>query len=84
MSQPVHLDEAIEALRRNPTRPVRIAVDSQLTIEVRAVEPERATQNSAADAFREIGRWEGEAGETLDALFAERRQGSNRSVSELL
>lgn len=83
MSQPLPLEEAIEAVRRNPTEPVRIAVDSQLTIELRAVEPERPARKSAADAFREIGRWEGETGETLDALFAGGRQRTNRAVDEL-
>lgn len=77
------LHEAIESVRRDPTRAVQVVVDSQLTIEVRAIEQEHVARKSAADAFREIGRWEGETGEALDALFAGQRQPLNRSVDEL-
>jgi len=68
VTQPIPLDEAINALKRDPTLPVRIRVDDELTIEVRAVEPSQPPKRSAADAFREVGRWEGESGEALDAL----------------
>ena len=37
MSQPLPLDEAIKALRRDPTHPVRVRVDEELTVEVRSV-----------------------------------------------
>jgi len=40
-------------------------------------------KRSAADAFRELGRWEGETGPELDALFADVRQRSNRHVPDL-
>jgi hypothetical protein len=52
--------------------------------EVRAVEPANASvaaKKTAADVFREIGRWEGETGAELDALFV--RQCSNRQVPDL-
>jgi len=32
------LDEAIEALKRDPTHPVRVRADEELTVEVRAVD----------------------------------------------
>ena len=83
VSQPLALDEAIQALKRDPTHPVRVRVDEELTVEVRAVEPLAAPRRSAADAFRELGRWEGETGEELDALFANARQRSNRQVPDL-
>lgn len=84
MSQPVALDEAIKALKLDPTHPVLVRVDAELTVEVRAVqEPVQPPRKSAADAFREIGRWEGETGEALDALFSDARQRSNRSVPDL-
>jgi hypothetical protein len=75
-SQPP-LKEALDALRRDPTHPVRVRVDDQLTVEVRAVEQE-APQQTVGDLLREIGRWEGETGPALDSLF-ERQQG-NRGV----
>jgi hypothetical protein len=83
MSQSLPLDEAIEALKRDPTHPVRAKVDDELTVEVRAVsdKPTQVPQKSAADIFREIGRWEGETGAELDALFV--RQRSNRHVPDL-
>jgi len=62
VSQPLPLDEAIQALRRDPTHPVVVKVDDALTVEVRAVEPANegtpvaATKKTAADLFREIGR----------------------------
>jgi hypothetical protein len=52
-------------------------------VEVRAVAPVAAPKRSAADVFREIGRWEGETGEELDALFADVRTRSNRPVPGL-
>lgn len=81
MNQPLPLDEAIQALRRDPTHPVVVKVDEGLTIEVRAVEPVLRPKRSAADALREIGCWVGESGDELDALFT--RQCGNRQVPEL-
>ena len=81
VSVPLPLDEAIEALKRDPTRAVRARVDEGLTVELRVVTPSEAPKKSAADVFRELGRWEGETGAELDALFE--RQRSNRSVRGL-
>lgn len=83
LRQPLPLDEAIQALKRDPSQPVRVRVDEELTVEVRAVEPAAAPKRSAADAFRELGRWEGETGTDFDALFADIRQRSNRQVPDL-
>jgi len=85
------LDQAIQALKRDPTHPVRVKVDEELTVEVRALPaagdearaPVSEKKKTAADVFREIGRWEGETGEELDALFANIRQRSNRQVPDL-
>ena len=81
MAQPNPLEDAIKTLKRDPAHPVLVKVDEELTIEVRAVAPNQAAHRSAADAFREVGRWEGETGEELDALFV--RQRSNRPVDGL-
>lgn len=104
MSQPLSLDEAIQALRRDPTQSVRVRVDDVLTVELRAVgeagkakktmgdllrdvaaasegAPIVAERKTAADLFREIGRWKGESGAELDALF--KRQPGNRQVPDL-
>jgi hypothetical protein len=78
MSSQLPLEEALEALRRDPTHPVRVRVDDELTVEVRAVEQEPAHKRTVGDVLREIGRWEGETGPTLDALFE--RQVGNRRV----
>jgi hypothetical protein len=75
-SQPP-LEEALEALRRDPTHPVRVRVDDDLTIEVRAVEREPSNKRTVGDLLHEIGRWEGETGPALDALF-ERQAGTRR------
>lgn len=83
VAQPIPLDDAIKALKRDPAHPVLVKVDEELTIEVRAVSPGSAVKRSAADVFREVGRWEGEIGEELDELFADVRQRSNRPVSGL-
>jgi hypothetical protein len=88
VSQPLPFDEAIQALKRDPTHPVRVRVDEDLTVEVRAVpvagEEARAPvaeKKTVADVFREIGRWEGETGSDLDALFT--RQQGNRPVPDM-
>ena len=80
MSQPLPLDEAIQALKRDPTHPVRVRVDEELTVEVRAVGEERPSK-TIGDLLREIGPWEGETGADLDALFT--RQPGNRRVPDL-
>jgi hypothetical protein len=91
VSEPLRLDQAVEALRRDPTQPVRARVDDDLTVEVRAVpaidEGVRrlaAGEKSAADVFREIGPWEGETLEELLELLGDaRREGGSRNVPEL-
>ena len=83
VAQPIPLADAIKALKRDPAHPVLVKVDEELTVEVRAVAPAPALKRSAADVFREVGRWEGETGEELDALFADVRQRSNRPVPGL-
>ena len=74
------LDQAIQALRRDPTHPVRARVDEGLTVELRAVEAVESPKRSAADVLREIGRWEAETGDELEALFV--RQRSSRQVPD--
>jgi hypothetical protein len=60
VSQPIALDQAVEALRRDPTHAVRARV-GDMTVELRAVSDSPAVvERSAADALREIGSWEGE------------------------
>jgi hypothetical protein len=81
VSQPLPLDEAIQALKRDPTHPVRVRVDEELTVEVRAVDEQAPVSKTVGDLLREIGCWEGETGAALDALFT--RQPGNRRVPDL-
>jgi hypothetical protein len=67
--------------RRDPTHPVLVKVDEGLTVEVRAVEAAGEPKKTMGDLLREVGRWEGESGAELDALFT--RQRGNRQVPEL-
>ena len=61
MSQPLALDQAVEALKRDPTHAVRARV-GDMTVELRAVpDAAPAIERSAADALREIGAWEGDS-----------------------
>jgi hypothetical protein len=80
VNQPLPLDEAIQALRRDPTHPVRVKVDEELTVEVRAVDAAAPAKRTVGDLLREVGRWGGESGSALDALFT--RQPGNCSVPE--
>jgi hypothetical protein len=76
------IEEALEELRRDPTRPVRTRM-GDLTIEVRTV-PEPGLRKSAADIFADLGPWEGETTEQLLAMLAEARgRGGQRGVPEL-
>jgi hypothetical protein len=80
VTQPFALDQAVEALKRDPTRAVRARV-GDMTVELRAVpDSPPAVERSAADALREIGPWEGESYEELVALFAGVRQRTSRLV----
>lgn len=81
VNQRLPLDEAIQALRRDPTHPVLVRVDEGLTVEVRVVEPPAPAKKKMGEVLREIGRWEGESGAELDALFT--RQRGNRQVPDL-
>lgn len=81
VAQALPLDEAVQALKRDPTHPVRVKVDDELTVEVRAVTG--APQKTIGELLDEIGRWEGETGAELDGLFANVRQRSNRHVPDL-
>jgi hypothetical protein len=85
VSQPLPLDEAVRALKRDPTQPVVTRV-ADLTVEMRTV-PETAhgaSPRTVGDALVGIA-WHGD--ETLDELltfFAEvRRQGGSGHVPEL-
>jgi len=80
VAQPIPLDDALKALKRDPAHPVIVKVDDELTVEVRAVVSGPALKRSAADVFREVGPWEGETSQELDALFDDVRQRSNRPV----
>ena len=83
MSQPLALDQALEALKRDPTHAVRARV-GEMTVELRAVPDSPTTvERSAADTLREIGRWEGETYEELVSLFAGVRQRTSRAVPDL-
>jgi hypothetical protein len=74
------LDAAVAALRKDPTKPVRAKV-LDMTVELRAV-PDNPIEAMAADAFKEIGAWEGESTEALTALLSAHRR-VNRDVSKL-
>lgn len=80
------LEEAVAALRSDPSRPVRAKID-ELIVELRAVESPSSTigrPRTAGEALRGV-RWHGE--ETLDELLATfkemRRQGGSGEVPEL-
>ena len=76
------IEEAVEQLRRDPTRPVRTTVGG-LTIELTAV-TEKASGRSAASVFAEIGPWRGETTEELLAVLAESRShGGRRPAPDL-
>ena len=66
------LDEALQRLKREPGEPVRATVDG-MTVEVRVVSA-GPTSRSAADAFAEIGPWEGETTEEMLKFLADARR----------
>ena len=83
MNYPLALDQAVEALKRDPTHAVRARV-GDMTVELRAVpDAAPAIERSAADALREIGPWEGETYDELVELFGGIRQRSARTVPDL-
>jgi hypothetical protein len=83
VSLPLPLEDAVRSLKLDPSHPVRVKVDDELTVEVRAVTAKSGPEKTVGELLDEIGRWEGETGEELDALFANIRQRSNRRVPDL-
>ena len=69
--------------RKKPVeRPVRARVEG-MVVEVRVV-PEVAVGRSAADAFAEVGPWQGETTDEIMAILAQaRREGSGRGIPNL-
>ena len=83
MSQPLELDQAVEALKRDPTHAVRARVGN-MTVELRAVpDSPLAPERTVGEVLREVGPWEGESYEELVALFVDVRQRTSRSVPDL-
>jgi hypothetical protein len=83
VSQPLALDQAVEALKRDPSHAVRARV-GDMTVELRAVpDSSTASERSAADVLSEIGTWEGESYDELVALFSGVRQRTSRAVPDL-
>jgi hypothetical protein len=87
VSDPLALDEAVRALRLDPNRAVLVRVDD-LTVEMRVASTSGATQPvassvPASELLHDLGPWEGESTEELDALFTSVRQKSNRAVPDL-
>jgi hypothetical protein len=71
------LDDALAALRRDPTRPVEAELQG-MHVELRVAPP------SAANVFRAIGPWEGETTEELLRRLDEaRRAGGSADAPEL-
>jgi hypothetical protein len=58
VNQRLALAEAIQPLKRDPTHPVRVKVDEELTVEVRAVEVQATLEKTLGELLREIGTWE--------------------------
>jgi hypothetical protein len=81
VTEPQVLEEAIQAIRRDPTHAVRVKLDEGLTVEVRAVDAGAPPRRTVGELLRDVGGWEGESGSALDALFT--RQRGNRVVPEL-
>jgi hypothetical protein len=83
VSQPLALDQAVEALKRDPTHAVRARV-GDMTVELRAVpDSPPAPERTVAEVLREVGTWEGESYEELVLLFADVRQRTSRPVPDL-
>ena len=83
MSQPLALDQAVEALKLDPTHTVRARV-GDMTVELRAVPDSPPTpERTVGEVLREVGPWEGESYEELVALFADVRQRTSRPVPDL-
>jgi hypothetical protein len=68
------LEDAVARLKRDPRTIVTVEVDG-LEVEIRAVGAGTSPQQrSAADVFREAGRWEGESTEQVIARLTEARR----------
>lgn len=81
MDQPLAIDQAVEALKRDPTHTVRVRV-GDMTVELRAVpDSPPAPERTAAEVLREVGPWEGETYDELVALFADVRQRPSRRLT---
>jgi hypothetical protein len=79
---PITLDDAVEQLKRNPSRPVRANVEG-LEVELRVVAA-RSTESRIGTRLAAIGPWEGVELADLAKLLADARAaGGTASVPEL-
>lgn len=67
-----NIDEAVEEVRRDPARPVRVRIDD-LEIEIRVV-PSAPTDAGLGDRLAAAGPWEGERVDEILALLREGRE----------
>jgi hypothetical protein len=72
-----NLEEAVEALKRDPSRPVRAQVDD-LDLELRAVGSNPRTVR-LGDFLSSLGPWEGESAAELNARLKEARASGGSS-----
>lgn len=70
---PKALEEALEKLRQDPTRPVRAHLD-ELDVELRAVPPLRRRGPGLGTRMAALGPWQGESTDEIIRILQEGRE----------
>lgn len=75
------MDDALAALKRDPTRPVRVHVDAlDMDVELKAVPPLQRTGVGLGSRMAALGRWQGESLEEITTILRDgRRAGGSAS-----
>lgn len=78
MAQPatkLTLDDALAALKRDPSLPVRIHVDAlDMDVELKAVPPLQRTGTGLGSRMAALGPWQGESLEEITTILREGRR----------
>lgn len=79
--KPVTIEDALAALKRDPTHPVCVHVDAvDMDVELRAVIRPRRTGSGLGSKMAALGPWQGESLEEITTILREGRRAGGSAL----